>query len=101
MEKNVKKCCLDDRKICDNCGECDRCDLDPKKICNNCGKCLDQINTDEKGFVKIPIDKIIYDEDMLTVEDFFKMAGLDDDDEEENTTENKPENKPENKKDHN
>ena len=95
MDKNVKKCCLDERKKCNNCGECDKCDLDPKKICDNCGKCLDQINTDEKGFVKIPIDKIIYDEDMLTVEDFFKMAGLDGDDEEEKETL-----KTENKKDH-
>ena len=75
MEKNVKRCCLDERKVCNNCGECDKCDLDPKKIC-------DQLNTDEKGFVKIPIDKIIYDEDSMTVQDFFKMAGLDDDDEE-------------------
>lgn len=80
MDKKVKRCCLDERKICNNCGECDRCDLDPKKICDNCGKCLDELKTDEKGFVKIPIDKIIYDEDSMTVQDFFKMAGLDDDD---------------------
>ena len=35
-----KKCILDDQKICDGCGECDRCDLDPNKICDNCMKCM-------------------------------------------------------------
>ena len=35
-----KKCLLDEDKICDDCGECDRCDLDPNKICDNCCKCL-------------------------------------------------------------
>ena len=35
-----KMCVLEDGKICDGCGECDRCDLDPNKICDNCMKCL-------------------------------------------------------------
>lgn len=33
-------CVLDESKICDNCGECDRCDLDPNKICDNCCRCI-------------------------------------------------------------
>lgn len=33
-------CVLDDSKICDDCGECDRCDLDPNKICDNCCRCI-------------------------------------------------------------
>lgn len=37
----MKRCILDDKKICTNCRECDMCDLDPKKVCDNCGKCLD------------------------------------------------------------
>ncbi len=36
----VKECILQDGKICDGCGECDRCDLDPNKICDNCMKCM-------------------------------------------------------------
>lgn len=35
-----KRCVLDDRKMCDDCGECQRCDLDPNKICDNCMKCV-------------------------------------------------------------
>ena len=37
-EKRI--CLLDENKICDDCGECDRCDLDPNKICDNCCKCI-------------------------------------------------------------
>lgn len=37
---SAKKCVLDDRKMCDDCGECDYCDLNPFKICDNCGKCI-------------------------------------------------------------
>lgn len=35
-----KQCVLNEEKICDGCGECDRCDLDPEKICDNCMKCM-------------------------------------------------------------
>ena len=33
-------CILDENKICDDCGECNRCDLDPDKICDNCCRCI-------------------------------------------------------------
>lgn len=36
----VVMCMLEDDKICDGCGECDRCDLDPNKLCDNCMKCM-------------------------------------------------------------
>lgn len=36
----IKMCLLEDGKVCDGCGECDRCDLDPDKICDNCMKCM-------------------------------------------------------------
>jgi len=36
----IKMCMLEDNKVCDGCGECDRCDLDPDKICDNCMKCM-------------------------------------------------------------
>lgn len=35
-----KQCVLNDYKICDECGECQKCDLDPDKICDNCMKCV-------------------------------------------------------------
>lgn len=54
MEK--KMCVLDEKKVCDNCMECEFCDLDPSKLCDNCGKCLDI-----KDFASIKIDKIYLD----------------------------------------
>ena len=33
-------CILDENKMCNDCGECDKCDLDNNKICDNCGKCI-------------------------------------------------------------
>ena len=33
-------CILDENKICNDCGECDKCDLEPGKVCDNCGKCI-------------------------------------------------------------
>lgn len=52
---SVKKCVLDGRKICDDCGECDYCDLNPFKICDNCGRC---IGLDEE-FREIKIDDVV------------------------------------------
>ncbi len=74
-------CIFNENNKCDACGECDRCDLDPNKICDNCGACLDQFNTNEKGFVEIPIDKIDTSGAQPSLEDFYKSMGLDDDDE--------------------
>ena len=77
-------CVLDETKTCNDCGECDRCDIDPTKICDNCGKCLDSYNTNSKGFVEIPIDKIIMDENTdATLEAFYKQMGLDSEDDDE------------------
>lgn len=47
-------CLLDDNKVCDNCGECDRCDLDPNKLCDNCCKCL--AIEDESEFRTVTLD---------------------------------------------
>jgi len=78
------KCVLDEEKICDDCGECDMCDLDPSKICDNCGACIDQYNTNEKGYIDIPIDKIDMTGAEPSLDDFYEMMGLkeeeDDDD---------------------
>ena len=40
MSDQPKICVLDESKICDECGDCNRCDLDPNKICDNCMKCM-------------------------------------------------------------
>ena len=77
------KCILDETITCDSCGECDRCDLDPNKICDNCGACFDSYNTTEKGFVEIPIDKIDMSGGDAQLEDFYKLMGLDDDEDDE------------------
>lgn len=41
-----KACIFNDKKICDDCGDCDNCIFDNKKICNNCGKCLEEDGID-------------------------------------------------------
>lgn len=53
MDKE-RMCLLDETKLCDDCGECDRCDLDPNKICDNCCKCL--ALEDESEFRTVTID---------------------------------------------
>lgn len=35
-----KMCVLNESKLCDDCGECQKCDLNPNKICDNCMKCV-------------------------------------------------------------
>jgi len=50
-----KLCILDEKKICDHCGNCDRCDLDPNKRCDNCMKCVQQ---SEAEYCEILIDDI-------------------------------------------
>lgn len=52
---STKKCVLDEKKFCDDCGECDYCDLNPFKLCNNCGKC---IGLDEE-YRELKIDDMI------------------------------------------
>ncbi|MDO4562968.1 MAG: hypothetical protein Q4C12_03950 [Clostridia bacterium] len=52
-----KLCILDDEKICDGCGECERCDIDPNKSCDNCGKCIG-IDMDSRAIL---IDDVIID----------------------------------------
>ena len=54
-DNNPRLCLLDETKLCNDCGECDRCDLDPSKICDNCCKCL-AIEEDEEDFRTVTID---------------------------------------------
>lgn len=55
---NRDYCIFDNKKPCNNCGDCDACDLDPNKKCNNCGKCLEMEGYDMKA---IKIEDIIED----------------------------------------
>ncbi len=51
----MKRCVLDDNKLCTDCGECNRCDLDPDKICDNCCKCLET----DQPFARVPVADIV------------------------------------------
>lgn len=53
----MKICQLDEKKPCDDCGECLKCDLDPNKVCDNCCACLD-----DADYRAIKIIEIITDE---------------------------------------
>lgn len=53
-EKRI--CILDETKICDDCGECDRCDLDPNKICDNCCLCI-AMEDEGKEFRSLTVNK--------------------------------------------
>ncbi len=59
-----KLCILQPKKVCNNCGECNKCDLNPSKICNNCGKCLELEGYDARA---IDIDEIV--EEVLEIND--------------------------------
>jgi hypothetical protein len=52
MDKN---CMFNNKKVCDDCGQCDVCDLDNKKVCNSCGKCLEIEGVDIRA---VKIDEI-------------------------------------------
>lgn len=54
--KREKMCVLDETKVCDNCGECQKCDLDPTKICDNCMKCVNSEGAEARA---IRIDGVI------------------------------------------
>ncbi len=45
-------CKLEEEKLCDGCGECDRCDLNPDKICDNCCLC---IALEDLDYASIPV----------------------------------------------
>ena len=40
LHNRNENCTLDENKICNDCGECDKCDLEQGKLCDNCGKCI-------------------------------------------------------------
>lgn len=50
-----KLCLLNEEKLCDDCGECERCDLDPEKMCDNCMRCVKRSDAD---YLAIEIDEV-------------------------------------------
>ncbi len=54
----MKYCVLNEMKICDECGECNRCDLDPDKICDNCCKCLDS-DSGKADYAQIDVSDVV------------------------------------------
>jgi len=79
-----KNCIFNDRKICDNCGECEVCELNSNKKCNNCGKCLELEGYDVKA---IKIDEVFEAEELK--DDFYDKTKIDLYEAEENNGENK------------
>jgi len=51
----MKYCIFDEKKVCNNCGDCDVCEYNRDKICDNCGKCLEIEGYDVKA---IKIDEV-------------------------------------------
>lgn len=56
-----RMCLLDETKVCDDCGECDRCDLDPNKICDNCCRCI-AIEDEGREFRSLTVNKESFSE---------------------------------------
>ena len=72
-----KKCIFDDKKNCENCGECEVCDLDSNKICDNCGSCLGEKNFETRA---LKVDEIIEDpEELETDIEVIEITGEEDD----------------------
>ena len=68
--EDKRMCLLDDNKLCDDCGECDRCDLDPNKLCDNCCKCL--ALEDDSEFRTVTLDGTV-----VSDKSFFHKANAD------------------------
>lgn len=69
-----KICIFSDKKLCNDCGECDVCDLNRNKKCNNCGECLENPGYDSTA---IKIDEIV-DEDIIEEDTEVTTDTLDD-----------------------
>jgi len=82
-----KDCIFNNKKICNDCGECDVCELNSNKKCNNCGKCLELEGYDVKA---IKIDEVFEDEVTEKLEEnIYNNSEIDANDALEDNTENK------------
>ncbi|MCB2292133.1 hypothetical protein LGK95_01085 [Clostridium algoriphilum] len=82
-----KNCIFNNKKICNDCGECEVCELNSNKKCDNCGKCLELEGFDVKA---IKIDEVFEDAGTEKLQDdIYKTDEIDENDAEEDNTENK------------
>jgi len=51
----MKYCIFDEKKVCNDCGECNVCEYNRDKICDKCGKCLEIEGYDVKA---VKIDEV-------------------------------------------
>lgn len=75
-ESAMKRCVLDDTKLCIDCGECNRCDLDPNKICDNCCKCLEI----ELPFASVPVADVVTEQTSSYLSEYYSNADDGDED---------------------
>jgi hypothetical protein len=77
----MKYCIFDEKKVCNNCGDCDICEYNKDKICDNCGKCLEIEGYDIKA---IKIDEVFEkskdDEVKIDLEEFSDFDTAEDED---------------------
>ena len=95
LEINVVGCCMskncifNNKKICNDCGECEVCELNSNKKCDNCGKCLELEGFDVKA---IKIDEVFEDAGTEKLDDdIYNRSEIEVLDVEEDNTENKNE----------
>jgi len=84
-----KNCIFNNKKICNDCGECEVCELNSNKKCDNCGKCLELEGFDVKA---IKIDEVFEDAGTEKLDDdIYNRSEIEVLDVEEDNTENKNE----------
>ncbi len=77
----MKYCIFDEKKVCNDCGECNVCEYNRDKICDNCGKCLEIEGYDVKA-VKIDevFEKNKEEEIKIDLEDFSDFDTIEEED---------------------
>ncbi len=77
----MKYCIFNEKKVCNDCGECNVCEYNRDKICDNCGKCLEIEGYDVKA---IKIDEVFEknkeEEIKINLEDFSDFDIIEDED---------------------
>jgi len=77
----MKYCIFDEKKVCNDCEECNVCEYNRDKICDNCGKCLEIEGYDVKA-VKIDevFEKNKEEEIKIDLEDFSDFDTIEEED---------------------
>ncbi|MBU3160632.1 hypothetical protein KPL37_12835 [Clostridium frigoris] len=84
-----KNCIFNNKKICNDCGDCEVCELNSNKKCDNCGKCLELEGFDVKA---IKIDEVFENAGTGKLDDdIYNVDKIDEPALEEGTIDNKVE----------